>query len=106
MKIFELFEQTIAPTPPGQAPTPLPAGTSQPALVNTATATTQAGTTPINPPTMGQSPEQQQQQQQMQQITQQSKTNLTDLDKIAAQIVGLKQKQQQMQQQLQQTTGI
>jgi hypothetical protein len=30
------------------------------------------------------------------------KTTMTDLDKIAAQIVGLKQKQQQMQQQMQQ----
>jgi len=32
------------------------------------------------------------------------KTTMTDLDKIAAQIVGLKQKQQQMQQQMQQPT--
>jgi hypothetical protein len=52
---------------------------------------------------MGQDPKQQQQ---MQQIAQQSKSNLTDLDKIAAQIIGLKQKQQQMQQQLQQTTTV
>ena len=32
------------------------------------------------------------------------KSTMTDLDKIAAQIVGLKQKQQQMQQQMQQPT--
>jgi len=48
---------------------------------------------------MGQQPTAQQQQQQ-QQMAQQSKDAMTDLDKIAAQIVGLKQKQQQMQQQM------
>jgi hypothetical protein len=60
---------------------------------------------PANPNTpqagqpMGQQPTAQQQQQQ-QQMAQQSKDAMTDLDKIAAQIVGLKQKQQQMQQQM------
>jgi hypothetical protein len=39
----------------------------------------------------------------MKQVADQSKQTMTDLDKIAAQIVGLKQKQQQMQQQLQTT---
>jgi hypothetical protein len=34
------------------------------------------------------------------------KDTMTDLDKIAAQIVGLKQKQQQMQQQMQQPPKV
>ena len=111
MKIFELFEQTVAPTPPGQGaqlgttkptePAPQTSNTPQTPNPTGTPPTTQAGQNPTQQQPMGQDPAQQQQ---MQQIAQQSKDNLTDLDKIAAQIVGLKQKQQQMQQQLQQTT--
>jgi peptidoglycan hydrolase CwlO-like protein len=50
---------------------------------------------------MGQPPVDPAQQQQIQQVQQSSKTAMTDLDKIAAQIVGLKQKQQELQQQTQ-----
>ena len=100
MKITELFEQTIAPTPPGQ---PAPAGQQPPGQVTTSTQTTPIGQPPqpmgTTPP--GAQPTNPQQQQQMQQIQQASKNTMTDLDKIAAQIVGLKQKQQELQQQAQ-----
>lgn len=106
MKIFELFEQTIAPTPPGQPPAQ-PA-TGAPASANTSTGTTLGNQTPVagqapapnpNTPQVGQ-PMGAVNPQQTQQIQQGMNTTMTDLDKIAAQIVGLKQKQQQMQQQL------
>ena len=95
MRIFELFEQTIAPVPPGQPAPPAPAGT--PVQSNTATQAPLPGQ-PIGQP-MGQpapmaNPA----------LQQGMQTTMTDLDKIAAQIVGLKQKQQQMQQQMQKPT--
>jgi hypothetical protein len=112
MRISELLEQTIAPVPPGQTK-PLPPTAASP---NTPTTPPPAGTPPPPPPPAGTTPPanpntpqvgqpmaQQptaQQQQQQQQLTQQSKDTMTDLDKIAAQIIGLKQKQQQMQQQI------
>lgn len=104
MRISELFEQTVAPVPPGQgAPLPptQPSG-QQPTQANTATqmtqTTPQVGTSTGTTPPGASNP---QQQQQIQQIQQASKNTLTDLDKIAAQIVGLKQKQQELQQQAQ-----
>ncbi len=110
MRIIELFEQTVAPTPPtGTRPNPQPSGTPPTGQVTTATQTTQTtgqpagATTPPAQPTNPQQPQtpNPQQQQQIQQIQQASKNTLTDLDKIAAQIVGLKQKQQELQQQAQ-----
>ena len=117
MKIYELFEQTIAPVPPGQGsklpttqptePPPQTSNTPQTPAPTGIAPSTQAGqtTTPPPPPPpnqqIGQNP--QQAAQQMKQVADQSKQTMTDLDKIAAQIVGLKQKQQQMQQQLQTT---
>jgi peptidoglycan hydrolase CwlO-like protein len=101
MKIHELFEQTIAPTPPGAPPAPTQVTTP----VNTSTQTTSQAPTlgnqqPAQP--MGQQPAPNPQQaQQVQQIQQSSKDTMTDLDKIAAQIVGLKQKQQELQHQVQ-----
>jgi hypothetical protein len=117
MRISELLEQTIAPVPPGQTkplpptegppntsntPTPAPAGTTPTTAPPAAGTTTMPAANPNTPQAgqpMGQQPTAQQQQQQ-QQLTQQSKDTMTDLDKIAAQIIGLKQKQQQMQQQM------
>jgi len=115
MKIFELFEQTVAPTPPGQKIPPATTNnTATPTLGNQNPTGQQPGQTttsapPATPTTQTTTPPVNQQQstaaqQQIKQATDQSKQTLTDLDKIAAQIVGLKQKQQQMQQQLQQTT--
>jgi hypothetical protein len=115
MKIFELFEQTIAPVPPGQG-APLPPTqptTGAPAAANTATGATLGNQQPVpgqapaptpnpNTPQVGQ-PMGATTPQQTQQIQQGMNTTMTDLDKIAAQIVGLKQKQQQMQQQLKPT---
>jgi hypothetical protein len=110
MKIYELFEQTVAPVPPGQG-APMPPTqptTGAPAAANTATTATlgnqqpAAGQQPApnpNTPQVGQ-PMGAANPQQAQQIQQGMTTTMTDLDKIAAQIVGLKQKQQQMQQQL------
>jgi hypothetical protein len=96
MRIFELFEQTIAPVAPGQ-PAPQLAPTGTLAQANTATQTTVPGQ-PVSQP-MGQpAPVANPALQQGMQAT------MTDLDKIAAQIVGLKQKQQQMQQQMQKPT--
>ena len=102
MRIIELVsEQTIAPVPPGQN-IPQPAGGQPPAAANTATNTTLGNqTTPQPAQQMGQPPVDPAQQQQIQQVQQSSKTAMTDLDKIAAQIVGLKQKQQELQQQTQ-----
>jgi hypothetical protein len=110
MKIYELFEQTVAPVPPGQgAPMPPTQSTSgAPAAANTATQATLGNQQPApgqqpapnpNTPQVGQ-PMAAANPQQAQQIQQGMTTTMTDLDKIAAQIVGLKQKQQQMQQQL------
>jgi uncharacterized protein YgiM (DUF1202 family) len=110
MKIYELFEQTIAPVPPGQGqqlpPTeasPQTSNTPQTTLPTGAPPTTTAGQTPVTPPPNQQVGQDPKQAQQVQQFTDQSKQTMTDLDKIAAQIVGLKQKQEQMQQQLQKT---
>ena len=117
MKILELLEavapigsttdpvspnglpKTTAPAPvqPGQKPvtpvqTPPPvAGQPVPPAVpgQPAPAPTLGNQTPAPPPAA---------------IQQGMKNTMTDLDKIAAQIVGLKQKQQQMQQQMQQPT--
>ena len=114
MKIYELFEQTIAPVPPGQGQ-PSPPTEAPPKTGNTPQTPPPSGTTPApattaaapnpNTPQVGQpmggttpAPNPQQ----TQQLQQASKDTMTDLDKIAAQIVGLKQKQQQMQQQMQQ----
>ena len=114
MRIFELFEQTIAPVPPGQG-APLPPTqptTGAPAPANTATTATLGNQQPVpgqapnpntpnpNTPQAGQPMGGATNPQQTQQIQQGMNTAMTDLDKIAAQIVGLKQKQQQMQQQL------
>ena len=113
MRIYELFEQTIAPVPPGQSQ-PLPPTETPPKTGNTpqtppppGTAPAPATTAPPNPntpqvgqPMGGNTPAANPQQ--TQQLQQASKDTMTDLDKIAAQIVGLKQKQQQMQQQMQQ----
>jgi hypothetical protein len=111
MRIFELFEQTIAPVPPGQG-APLPPTqptTGAPANANTATGATLGNQQPVpgqapapnpNTPQVGQPMGGATNPQQAQQIQQGMNTTMTDLDKIAAQIVGLKQKQQQMQQQL------
>ena len=110
MKIFELFEQTVAPVPPGQG-APMPPTqptTGAPASANTATGATLGNQQPVPPapnpntPQVGQ-PMGAVNPQQTQQIQQGMNTTMTDLDKIAAQIVGLKQKQQQMQQQLKPT---
>jgi hypothetical protein len=112
MRISELLEQTIAPTPPGQTG-PLPPTEAPPNTSNTPvppptpasgpqTTTTTSSANP-NTPQVGQQIGRQptaQQQQTQQQMAQQSKDTMTDLDKIAAQIIGLKQKQQQMQQQM------
>ncbi len=104
MRITELFEQTVAPVPPGQ---PIPPPNQSGSQVTTSTqATPQAGQPVQAPQTTGTTPPgaqttNPQQQQQIQQIQQASKNTMTDLDKIAAQIVGLKQKQQELQQQAQ-----
>jgi heme-binding NEAT domain protein len=113
MRIKELFEAigTIGSTtdplqPNGLPKTGAPAGTIPPAP-----GTQPVATTPPNPnaPKIGQQPQQQtatgSQPVPINPALQQGmKTTMTDLDKIAAQIVGLKQKQQQMQQQMQQPT--
>jgi hypothetical protein len=115
MKIFELFEQTIAPVPAGSGgtlPTTQPTVGStdqQPNDPNQPPGANQTTTTPPGQP-MGQQPNAPissvtpANSQQQQQVQQGMKATMTDLDKIAAQIVGLKQKQQQMQQQMQQVT--
>jgi len=121
MKIHELLEQTVAPVPAGQGG-PLPATTPTEAPPNTSntpntnqptgstpTATTPTTTTPAptgsaaapNPNTpqvgkpMGANP----------QVQQGMKDTMANLDKIAAQIIGLKQQQQQLQQQIQTPTA-
>ena len=79
--------QTQTTTPAGQTTTPpntVPQGGVQTGQPMASSATNNAS----NPA-------------QAQQLQQTSDQTVTDLDKIAAQIVGLKQKQQQMQQQLQ-----
>lgn len=99
MKISELFEQTIAPVPPGQ---PTQQGTTTPVTTATNTLGNQQVTPPQPNNQIGQPPASSANPQQIQQMQQTAKTTMTDLDKIAAQLVGLKQKQQQMQQQMQQ----
>jgi hypothetical protein len=116
MKIYELFEQTVAPTPPGQGgklpttqPTEAPPNTSNTPVTPNPTGappSTTAGQTVTTPNTQQTAQQSMAAQQQMKQVTDQSKQTMTDLDKIAAQIVGLKQKQQQMQQQLQQPPAV
>ena len=115
MRIKELFEaigtigSTTDPTQPNGLPkTGAPTVTTPPGTPP-ASGTAPVAITPPNPntPQIGQQP--------LQQsatgakiappnpaLQQGMKTTMTDLDKIAAQIVGLKQKQQQMQQQMQQ----
>jgi len=106
MIIFELFEQTIAPVPPGQSSGALPPTmptTGAPAQANTATQSSMPGQQVAQP--MGQTPPAQSTAPLATSTMQQGiQTSMTDLDKIAAQIVGLKQKQQQMQQQMQKST--
>jgi len=87
--------QPPAPVPPGQPPavpgqTPPPAVPGQPPAVPGAAPAPTLGNQAAGQPST--------QQPAMQQGM---KDTMTDLDKIAAQIVGLKQKQQQMQQQMQ-----
>jgi len=121
MKIRELLEQTVAPVPPGQGgpmpattPTEAPPNTSNTPNTNQPTGGTPPATSPAptppaptgtaaatNPNTpqvgkpMGANP----------QVQQGMKDTMTNLDKIAAQIVGLKQQQQQLQQQIQTPTA-
>jgi len=126
MKIRELLEQTIAPQPPGQGQptqptegppntsntpkTPQPTGTAPVATAGQTqtTAAPQAGQPATAPTPQGgvqtgqpmgsgaaSNPAQ------TQQLQQTAKQTMTDLDKIAAQIAGLKQMQQRVQ-----STGI
>jgi hypothetical protein len=116
MKIRELFEAgIIAPQSAGGTsgdnPTEAPPNTSNTPQTDQPTGSAPANTTPPPAQQMGQQTSQPtgsapaqanpQQQQQQQQLAQQSKDTMTDLDKIAAQIIALKQRQQQMQQQMQ-----
>ena len=116
MKIRELLEQTIGSVPPGQGK-PLPPTEGPPNTSNTPNTVQPAGTpvstlgnqqpglSPTNPAapagTPAAAPAQSTNPAQTQQMQQASKDTMVDLDKIAAQIIGLKQKQQQMQQQMQ-----
>ena len=118
MKISELIAEAVAPigsTTDQVSPDGLP---------KTGTPTTQPPQAGQTPPVAGQPPTQQPGQaaptlgnqapagtgqpmgQQPAAIQQGMQTTMTDLDKIAAQIVGLKQKQQQMQQQMQQKPAV
>jgi hypothetical protein len=121
MKIRELLEQTIGSVPPGQGK-PLPPTEGPPNTSNTPNTTQPAGTpvstlgnqqstaAPANPNAPAGTPAagtaQTTNPAQTQQMQQASKDTMTDLDKIAAQIIGLKQKQQQMQQQMQQPPKV
>ena len=118
MKIRELLEQTIGSVPPGQGK-PLPPTEGPPATSNSPNTVASPGTpaptlgnqqpggslvnpnAPAGQPTPGTAPANNTAQ--TQQMQQASKDTMVDLDKIAAQIIGLKQKQQQMQQQMQTT---
>jgi hypothetical protein len=82
---------TTPPVTPGQTPAPTPG--QQPAPT---TGTAPAPATGAPPAAPAPNPA----------LQQGMQTTMTDLDKIAAQIVGLKQKQQQMQQQMQQPPKI
>ena len=85
------------PAAPGQTP---PAPTPQtPPTPTTQTPPAAPGQTPA--PTLGNQIPTGQPMGQQPAIQQGMKNTMSDLDKIAAQIVGLKQKQQQMQQQMQ-----
>ena len=123
MKIIELLEQTVVPqtmaqnqpvqSTPNNSRATQPAGTTTTAQPTQTQTTTPAGQTTTPPNTVPQGGVQTGQPMasgatsnatnpaQTQQLQQTSNQTVTDLDKIAAQIVGLKQKQQQMQQQLQ-----
>lgn len=104
MKIQELLEAVpvgtstqvpVRPTIPPERPSDL---TQQPATP----APTLGNQTPTGAPAVaGQPPAMGQPAPPSPAIQQGMKNTMTDLDKIAAQIVGLKQKQQQMQQQIQ-----
>ena len=86
--------QPPAPTTPGQTPPPAAPGQTPPAIPGQ----------PPPVPTLGNQPPAGQPAPPPAALQQGMKSTMTDLDKIAAQIVGLKQKQQQMQQQMQQPT--
>ena len=114
MKIYELFETMISPKSPGEMPTG--GATTQPSEISSTNPPQKDPNQPpgTNPPTTTTLPAQQMGQptgtpigsgatNSQQQIQQDMKTTMTDLDKIAAQIVGLKQKQQQLQQKIQPT---
>jgi hypothetical protein len=97
MRIQDLFviEQTVAPIPPGQ-PIPSPVtsttqanNTGSPQNTSTTTSTNTIPVIPGQQPMGQQTPMGQKPQQQM------AQTTLTSLDKLAAQIVGLKQQIQQ-----------
>jgi hypothetical protein len=111
MRIKELFEAigTVGSTTDPLQPNGMPK-TGAPAAA-TPPGTPPVATTPPNPNAaqIGQQPQQQpatgaKPAPPNPALQQGMKTTMTDLDKIAAQIVGLKQKQQQMQQQMQQPT--
>ena len=93
--------KTGAPTTPGQPPAVQPAlaGQTPPASQQPG----QAASTLGNQAPAGSGQSMGQQPAALQQGMQ---TTMTDLDKIAAQIVGLKQKHQQMQQQMQQKPAV
>ena len=122
MKIRELLEQTVVPqtmaqNQPGQSTsnnskaTQTVGTTTTTAQPTTPQTTTPAGQTPTTPAPQGSVPTGQPMGSgaasatanpaQTQQLQQTANQTMTDLDKISAQIVGLKQKQQHMQQQLQ-----
>lgn len=107
MRLYELIPEAITPVGSTSNPvaqnglpktgTPTLAGQTPPAAQSTippAVGQAQAAPTLGNQAAPGQPPAMQQG----------MKDTMTDLDKIAAQIVGLKQKQQQMQQQMQKPT--
>jgi hypothetical protein len=102
MRLKEIFEAitTVGSTTEPIQPTGLPKTGTLPVSTGTvsgSTSPTVSGTPPASNPTtpqVGQPMGDPAMQQSM-------KTTMADLDKIAAQIIGLKQKQQQMQQQMQ-----
>lgn len=120
MKIRELIEQVVSPVPPGAGqklpptqPTEGPPNTSNTPKTPQPTGYDSSAVAPATAAAPAPAPAQQMGQatghpavgsanpQQQQQLAQQSTSNMQDLDKIAAQIVALKQRQQQMQTQLQ-----
>jgi len=100
MKIQELVEAVSSTQPIANPPPNLPSdtpGTTPPTLP---AQTLPVGTAPApgQQPPVAPAPNPA--------LQQGMQTTMTDLDKIAAQIVGLKQKQQQMQQQMQQPPKV